>query len=333
MASSGNFTINAWSVDNGHGDHNYWYCGSLPSGTCYNPSNAGAFNRGHVQANITLSYNVDDSGNLTIGYVDTAYINGPWYVCSVNGYNIDIDFSVDGNNWTNVMHADKNDWPTCVADNSHKVGNIASILTGMLGSATLTQSGYIRARMWTANACPTCGGIPTQEVWPNAFPNDAASAATAVPVYIDVSWTATINYNANGGTGAPSATTLTTTGDSVVLVLSNTSPTRTNYRFEGWATSPSATMPQYQPGDNFTVQKSDPTKTLYAVWRKYYHPGKVWNGSDWLSHDREPGGDARVKSASSWKDMRTIDAPTGKNDPPSIYHDNDWYNMRDIGTH
>lgn len=166
-----------------------------------------------------------------------------------------------------------------------------------------------------------------------AFPNESYSEVSQIPVHVDVSWTATLNYNANGGTGAPSAGTVTTSGDTATITVSNTIPTRTNFRFEGWSTSSSATTASYHGGDSFTISKSDPTKTLYAVWRKYYHPGKIWNGSDWLSHDREPGGDARVKSSSSWKDMRTIDAPTGKNDPPSIYHDSDWYNMRDIGTH
>lgn len=325
--ASGTFTLNAWSVDNGYGNSSYWYCGSLPSGTCYTDYNADAFNRGHIQANITLSYNVDDSGVLTIGYVDTSYVNGPWYVCSVNGYNIDIDFSLDGNSWTNIMHADRNDWPTCVSDDAHKVGTIASVITGMLGSYTLTQSGYIRARMWTQNACPTCGGVPATDVWPNAFPNDAASVATAVPVHIDVSWDATINYDANGGSGAPSATTARTTGDYIALTVTTGVPTRTNYRFEGWSTDPDATSASYHGGDQFTVYKDNPTRTLYAVWRKYYRPGKIKTASGWENIDRDAGGNG-IKTSSGWQEMRTIDAPTGKNDPPEIYHDGDWYNRR-----
>jgi uncharacterized repeat protein (TIGR02543 family) len=150
-----------------------------------------------------------------------------------------------------------------------------------------------------------------------------------VPVHVDVSWTATINYNANGGTGAPSATSATASTDTQTLTVSNTEPTRTNYRFDGWSYGGNT----YHGGDTIVISKSTPTITLDAIWTKFYHPGKIWDGSSWASHDREPGGDARVKGSGGWLDMRTIDAPTGKNDPPSIYHDNDWYNMRDIGTH
>lgn len=151
--------------------------------------------------------------------------------------------------------------------------------------------------------------------------------------WFDLEWTATLHFNANGGSNAPADATTRGAGDTLVVTIPNGAPTRTNYRFEGWGTSASDVDPTYHAGDTITVSRDDPTVTLYAVWRKYYHPGKIWNGSDWLSHDREPGGDARVKGASAWVDMRTIDAPTGQNDPPSIYHDNDWYNMRDIGTH
>ena len=150
--------------------------------------------------------------------------------------------------------------------------------------------------------------------------------------WFDLEWTATLHFNANGGTNAPADATTTGAGDTLAITIPNGEPTRTNYRFEGWDFSPSATTATYHAGDIITIQKNDPTKTLYAVWKKYYHPGKIWSGSDWLSHDREPGGDARVKGDNSWLDMRTIDGPTGQGNPPSIYHD-DWYNMRDIGTH
>lgn len=188
MALSGTFIINAWSVDNGSGSTSYWSCGSLPSGTCYSTGNASAFGRGWTQANITLNYSVNNSGLLTISYNSTSYVRGPWYVCSVNGYTIDVDFSTDGNNWTNIMHSHANNWPTCVADNNHKVENIASVLCAGLTPVTLTQSGFIRARMWTPNACPTCNGIPASSVWPNAFPSDAASIATAVPIFIEIDY-------------------------------------------------------------------------------------------------------------------------------------------------
>lgn len=188
MAQSGTITINAWSVDNGSGDSSYWNCGSLPSGTCYTSGNKNAFGRGHIQANISLNFTVNNSNLLSISYGSTSYVHGPWYVCSVQGYHIDVDFSEDQVHWSTIMSSFANDWPTCVVDNNHKVETIASQLASGLTPVVLTKSGYVRIRMWTASACPTCGGVPSSEVWPNAFPNDAASEATAVPIYIEVDY-------------------------------------------------------------------------------------------------------------------------------------------------
>lgn len=73
--------------------------------------------------------------------------------------------------------------------------------------------------------------------------------------------TAYVYYNANGGTGAP-ATQSHNAGTTVTL--SATVPTRSGYRFLGWATSASATSAQYQPS---TTQSFYTTITLYAVWK------------------------------------------------------------------
>lgn len=71
----------------------------------------------------------------------------------------------------------------------------------------------------------------------------------------------TINYNANGGTGAPNSQ-FKTHGES--LTLSSTKPTRTGYDFLGWSTSSTATSASYSAGDTFYA---DADTTLYAVWK------------------------------------------------------------------
>lgn len=70
----------------------------------------------------------------------------------------------------------------------------------------------------------------------------------------------TINFNANGGSGAPSSVTKYY-GES--LTLPDTVPTRSGYTFKGWGTSSSSTSPSYQPGGNYT---SNSGRTLYAIW-------------------------------------------------------------------
>lgn len=69
-----------------------------------------------------------------------------------------------------------------------------------------------------------------------------------------------VSYNANGGSGAPSAQTKTY---NVPLTLSSTVPTRTGYTFLGWSTSSTATTATYAAGGSYTANAS---AVLYAVW-------------------------------------------------------------------
>ena len=70
----------------------------------------------------------------------------------------------------------------------------------------------------------------------------------------------TVSYNANGGSGAPSAQTK---WYGETLTLSSTKPTRTGYTFKGWATSASGSV-AYASGANYTANAA---ATLYAVWQ------------------------------------------------------------------
>ena len=72
--------------------------------------------------------------------------------------------------------------------------------------------------------------------------------------------TYTLNYNANGGNGAPASQT-----GNGNITLSNTKPTRSGYNFLGWAKSSTATAAQYQPGESFSLTGNT---TLYAVWEE-----------------------------------------------------------------
>lgn len=61
-----------------------------------------------------------------------------------------------------------------------------------------------------------------------------------------------------------------------------------------------------------------------------YRPGKVWNGSAWLSTNRATGA-ANIRNASSLQTMRTIGGPTATGNPPLIRNASAWENMRLIG--
>ena len=70
----------------------------------------------------------------------------------------------------------------------------------------------------------------------------------------------TVTYNANGGSGAPSAQTKT---HGVDLTLSSTKPTRTGYYFKNWNTASNGSGTNYASGAKYTQNYS---LTLYAQW-------------------------------------------------------------------
>ena len=69
-----------------------------------------------------------------------------------------------------------------------------------------------------------------------------------------------LSYNANGGSGAPSTQTGSTS-----YTISSTKPVRSGYKFLGWSESSSATAASYTAGDRIKLNKDT---TLYAVWQK-----------------------------------------------------------------
>ena len=75
----------------------------------------------------------------------------------------------------------------------------------------------------------------------------------------------TITYNANGGSGAPGEQSTDELNGRITI--SSQIPHRDGYEFIGWATSPSASKPQYSPKDTVSSSRD---LTLYAVWEKSY---------------------------------------------------------------
>lgn len=72
--------------------------------------------------------------------------------------------------------------------------------------------------------------------------------------------TYTVSFNANGGSGAPSAQTKY---HGTTLTLSTTKPTKSGSTFLGWGTSSTDTAATYSAGGSYTNNES---VTLYAVW-------------------------------------------------------------------
>lgn len=128
-----------------------------------------------------------------------------------------------------------------------KTNGVALTLRG----AIYTRTGYTQTGWATSD-----GGGKAY----NLSASYTANAAATFYPYWTIN-TYTVSYNANGGSGAPSAQTKTY---NVTLTLSSTTPTRTGYTFLGWSTSNTATAATYSAGGSYTANAS---ATLYAVWQ------------------------------------------------------------------
>ncbi len=82
-----------------------------------------------------------------------------------------------------------------------------------------------------------------------------------VPITAKAATTITVTYNANGGSGAPSAVNVTANS---LFYISSTKPTRTGYTFQGWSKSSTATAVSYVSGSSVSFSANT---TLYAVWK------------------------------------------------------------------
>ena len=107
----------------------------------------------------------------------------------------------------------------------------------------------------------TSKGATASEYAPGERYTDEASV-TFYAVWRYVPKTYTVSYDANGGSNAPGTQTKT---ENITLTLASTNPAREGYTFRGWATSPTATTADYQPGGSYTANAA---VTLYAVWEK-----------------------------------------------------------------
>lgn len=104
---------------------------------------------------------------------------------------------------------------------------------------------------WTVRA-PICIGKSSGTAWAFVKADSIISGGTKESY--------TVQYDANGGTGAPSAQTKYYGEE---LKLSSTKPTRKGYTFRNWNTKPDGSGATYSPGDKYTANSA---VTLYAQW-------------------------------------------------------------------
>jgi len=138
------------------------------------------------------------------------------------------------------------------APSTQTYGSSAASHTFIISSSEPTRTGY-RFRGWANGSDGGVAWLPGEHIELTAF----APSHTLYAVWQKRTYT--VSYSANGGSGAPGSQTKTY---GVTLTLSSTTPTRSGYTFQGWATSASGGV-AYSPGGSYT---DNAAVTLYAVW-------------------------------------------------------------------
>lgn len=128
---------------------------------------------------------------------------------------------------------------------------------GLTGTKTMGSGTVTITKTTSAQTINFSISYPFNMSW-SGVSTTTRSASGSISVAAKTSYT--ISYNANGGSGAPSAQTKWHGTD---LTISSTKPTRTGYSFQGWALTASGSV-YYTPGS--TCGKNE-NLTLYAVWK------------------------------------------------------------------
>ena len=227
-------------------------------------------------ANLTL-YAVWKLNKYEISYNANGGSGAPAAQSKTHGTNLTLSSTVPNKHYTVTFNA--NGGSVDVANRQ-----VACTFKGWATSSTATSAAYQPGGTFTANANTTL-----YAVWQNAslgsYPMPvrsgyvfdgwytAASGGSQVTNSTTISgnmtiyahWTIAtyeVNYDANGGTGAPASQTKTHGQN---LTLSSVVPTRTGYFFCGWGTEEAPDSVQYQPGGTYTVNSDI---MLVAVWQQ-----------------------------------------------------------------
>ena len=133
--------------------------------------------------------------------------------------------------------------------------------TFTISSTKPTKSGY-EFQGWS-----TSSGSSTASYQPGSTISVSYGSSVTLYAVWKQTYTSTLNFNANGGTGAPSALTYTgTTTSAHTFTIPSTTPSKSGSIFKGWSESGSATTASYQPNSTISVPYNG-SKTLYAVWQ------------------------------------------------------------------
>lgn len=138
-------------------------------------------------------------------------------------------------------------------------GVVDSVSAPYSGSSTSTTTSYVS---YDPGTYTFWGFTQVQDgtYWP-------AGSAT-VTVYGQTEYIAIVEFDANGGSGAPSSVSGESDTQTVTITLPTREPTWSNHTFVGWALDPDASSAEYSPGGTYPFygNATGYIHTLYAVW-------------------------------------------------------------------
>lgn len=146
-----------------------------------------------------------------------------------------------------------------VASGSYNINGVTGTKTVKTGTVTITRGTSTKNIAFSVS-------FQFNLTWSGTY-GGTKSASGSIPVAAKTSYT--IKYNANGGSGAPSAQTK---WHDTALTLSSTKPTRSGYTFSKWNTNSSGTGTSYSSGGSYTANAAT---TLYAIWTSNYTQPKI----------------------------------------------------------
>ncbi len=92
------------------------------------------------------------------------------------------------------------------------------------------------------------------------------SSVTLYAVWQQNTYSHTLYYDANGGSGAPSTQSSTNTSNTHSFTIPSVIPKKDYHTFLGWSEDRNAISPSYYSGDRISVSANS-SRTLYAVWQ------------------------------------------------------------------
>ena len=146
------------------------------------------------------------------------------------------------------------------SSNIYDVDTLFSAPSGW--KAPLSGTSYYSAA-WIVGGTNTGEYAAQKDINPNAW---IEAGKTSITFYARWLKDIVLTYDDNGGSGGPGVrptVTIAKPASEYTFTIHSTEPTRTGYKFKGWATSKNATVAEYTSGDK--VPKGNDW-TLYAVW-------------------------------------------------------------------